>query len=254
MTKATLKQGGRVFFPEINRIFSPKIVDILGCLGYGCVWIDMEHSDLRYDEIYQMATSGRAADMDVIVRVNKGDYSRIIKPLEAGVNGLVLPHCMNAQDARDFVRMAKFQPMGLRAMGAGRDSDFGMACIPEWVRQANEETLLIVMIEDKEAIDNIDGIAAVEGVDVLFVGPGDLSQSLGVTGQMDHPLIVDAMQKVSAASEKHGKAWGSVPLPESGVDVLMQNGARFISAASDLQVLISGYQAAKKRMEEVFGV
>lgn len=251
--KRMLKSGDMLAVPEINRVFSPKIVDVLGFLGYECVWIDMEHSDLNYDQIYHLAGCARAAGMDVIVRIPRGEYSTVIKPLEAGANGLVLPHCMSAQDAREFVRKAKFAPLGLRGMGGGIDSHFGTMPAGEYTKLANEETLLAVMIEDKEAVDAADDIAAVDGIDLLFIGPGDLSQSYGITGQVDHPLMLQAMENVSNACRKHGKAWGSVGGAEEYLDKLLERGAQFINIASEITTLANGFRAAREYALRKFG-
>src|SRR3972149_8459093 len=182
--KEMLKKGKVVLVPEINRIFSPKIIEILGLLKYECVWIDMEHSELGLDQLSDMILAARVADVDVIVRIAKGGYNSVIRPLELGAGGLVLPHCMCADEAREFVRMAKFTPMGLRGMGAGRDSNYGLTRLNDYIRYANKETLLAVMVEDREAIASIDELAAVRGIDVLFIGPADLSQSYGVIGEL----------------------------------------------------------------------
>ena len=157
---------------------------------------------------------------------------------------------MSAEDAKEFVRMAKFAPLGLRGLGAGIDSQYGMAHIKDYVKQANEETLLVVMIEDQEVVACVDSIAAVEGIDVLFVGPADLSQSYGVTGQVGHPLVLQAMEKVSAACKKHGKTWGSVPEPGGRIEKLLDLGAQFINIVSDIRVLIDGFQAAREKVTQ----
>ena len=246
--KAMLKRGEFVGVPEINRVFSPKIVDVLGWLGYECIWIDMEHSDASYEHVYNLASAAGCAGMDVIVRIARGQYSSVIRPLEAGANGLVLPHCISADDARKFVRMAKFAPVGLRGMGCGRDSHFGTDSVPEYVEHANDETLLLVMIEDKEAVEDVDNIVAVEGIDGVFVGRGDLSHSYGMPGETEHRIIFEALEKISAACKKHNKAWGAVPLPGGKLDKLLALGAGFANIASDHTVLIEGFKAAREKM------
>ena len=244
--KALLKQGKPVMVPEINQIFSPRIIEILGILGFESVWIDMEHSDLTYDCLSGLCRTVCSKNMDVIVRIARNDYSSVVKLLEMGVNGLVLPHCLGAEDARRFVRMAKFAPLGLRGIGAGADSDYGIADISNFVKAANKETLLAVMIEDKEAIDEADNIAAVEGIDVLFIGPGDLTHSYGILGQTEHPLIRKAMGKVDDVCKKHKKAWGSIAEPGGRIERLLGLGAQFINITSEMSVLTEGFRLAKE--------
>ena len=240
--KEMLKNGEAVAVPEINHIFSPNLIEMLGTLGYECVWIDMEHSGLGYERLSELAIAARVTGMDVIVRISKGGYTSVIRPLETGVNGLVLPHCMSREEAREFVRMAKFTPLGLRGIGCGRDSCYGLTGFDNYLKQANEETLLVVQIEDKEAVDEVDGIAAVEGIDVLFIGPVDLSQSYGVPGQIEHPLIREAIKKVAAASKKYGKWWGHPAEPGRRMQEMLNNGAQFLNCTSEMSILLKGFR------------
>ncbi len=252
--KEILKRGEVVIVPEINRIFSPKIVEILGLLNYECVWIDMEHSDLSLEKLSDMVVAARGTDMDVIVRIAKGGYTSVIQPLEIGATGLVLPHCMSVDEAREFVRMAKFAPMGLRGIGAGRDSEYGLANLNEYIEKANKETLLIAQVEDKEAVDEVDGIAGVEGIDVLFIGPVDLSQSYGITGQLDHPIIRQAIEKVAIACKKHGKSWGLPVEQGERMRKILDKGARFLNCASEMNILLKGFKEVREHSKSIIKI
>ena len=139
-TKEILKRGEAVAVPEINRLFSPRLLEVLALSGYECVWIDMEHSDLSYECLSELVMAARSTGIDVIVRIAKGGYTSIIRPLELGVNGLVLPHCRSAEEARQFVQMAKFIPLGLRGIAAGRDSNYGLTDLKDYIKDANKET------------------------------------------------------------------------------------------------------------------
>lgn len=242
--KEMLKKGEAVAVPEVNHIFSPQLIEILGLLGYKCVWIDMEHSDLSYERLSELAMAARATGMDVIVRIAKGGYTSIIRPLELGANGLVLPHCISADEARQFVRMAKFTPLGLRGIGAGRDSNYGLVDLNGYLRDANEETLLIAQIEDKKAVDNVDSIAAIEEIDVLFIGHVDLSQSYGVVGELDHPLIQKAIEKVAFACKKYKKSWGLPVEPGERMQKILNKGAQFLNITSEMRILLDGFRIA----------
>ena len=186
-TKAALLRGETIAVPEINRVSNPIVVEVLALAGYSCVWIDMEHSHLNLDGLSNMILAARTVDLDVIVRIPHGPYNQVMKTLELGAGGLVWPHCKSADEARQFVRMAKFRPLGLRGMGGGRDSLFGQIERNEHLDQANKNTLLGVMIEDQEGVDDVEAIAAVEGIDLLFVGPGDLAHSYGVERETRSP-------------------------------------------------------------------
>jgi 2-keto-3-deoxy-L-rhamnonate aldolase RhmA len=209
----------------------------------------MEHSDFTLEQMSQMTLAARATGMEVMVRIPRGGYNDVIRPLEAGATGLLLPHCTGAADAREFVRMAKFDPLGWRGMGGSVDNRYGTVPLSEYVEWANKEIFLSVMIERKEAVEDVDAIAAVEGLDMLYIGPADLSQSYGVLGQWEHPLLAEATERVAAACAQHGKWWGSAsstPVPQ-----LMQQGARFFTITSESGALMSGFRQAKAGFEKL---
>ena len=149
-TKAALLRGEVIPVPEINRVFDPIVIEIIAQAGFTCVWIDMEHSHLNLDGLSNMILAARTVDLDATVRIPHGPYNQVMKTLELGAGGLIWPHCKSADEARQFVRMAKFRPLGLRGMGGGRDSCFGKIERKEFLDQANQHTLLGVMIEDEE--------------------------------------------------------------------------------------------------------
>ena len=248
--KQMLKRGEILAVPEVNRLFSPKLIEILALSGYECVWIDMEHSDLSYECLSELAMTARAAGMDAIVRIAKGGYTSVIRPLELGVNGLVLPHCISSEEAKYFAQMAKFTPLGFRGIGAGRDSNYGLTDLKDYLKDANKETLLIVQIEDKEGVDNVDSIAAVEGIDVLFIGPVDLSQSYGVVGELDHPLIQKAIEKVVFVCKKYKKSWGLPVEPGEQMQKTLDKGAQFLNITNETSVLLEGFRKAKENFRK----
>ena len=186
-TKAALLRGETIAVPEINRVSNPIVVEVLALAGYTCVWIDMEHSHLNLEGLSNMVLAARAVNLDVIVRIPHGPYNQVMKTLELGAGGLVWPHCRSADEAHQFVRMAKFRPLGLRGMGGGRDSySAKLSALSSWIKPT-QTRCLGVMIEDKEGVDDVEAIAAVDGIDLLFVGPGDLAHSYGVEREAGAP-------------------------------------------------------------------
>jgi 2-keto-3-deoxy-L-rhamnonate aldolase RhmA len=241
-----LRQGQAVLVPTVWTVPHWKIVEMMGVVGFDGVWVEMEHSDFTYEQLSQMALAARATGMDVIVRVAKGGYNDLIRPLEAGATGLMLPHCTGPEEAREFVRAARFQPFGWRGVGGSVDSRYGTVPFPEYVEWANREILLSVMIERREAVEQIEGIAATEGLDLLFIGPYDLSQSYGLLGQVDHPSIREAVDRTAQACAKHGKWWGLSCGLEQARPVFDQ-GARFFNPTSEMGALMSGFRSAKEQ-------
>jgi len=170
----------------------------MGMIGFDAVWIENEHSDFNYSELSQMILACRAHDMNAIVQVQRHGYTGILKILEAGATGIIVPHTMDGIDAKSIVYNAKFSPLGMRGQGGSIDTGYGITnqWDEEYLNNALNEILVIAQIED---------IAATKGIDILFVGPADLSQSYGVLGQLNHKYIVDAMEDTASACNKHGK-------------------------------------------------
>ena len=254
-TKDVLLRGETVTVAEINRVFNPIVVELIAQTGYTCVWIDMEHTHLDLDGLSNMILAARTVDLDVVVRIPHGPYNQIIKPLELGADGLIWPHCKNADEARRFVHMAKFRPLGLRGMGLGRDSYFATLETKEYLDGANQQTLLGVMIEDQEGVEDVEAIAAVEGIDLLFVGPGDLSHSYGVEREDGHPItqkkILAAFEVVGQACRANGKAMGTAVDPGEPMRKVVEKGARWLNCCHDITALRNGYTNALAASEEI---
>lgn len=237
-------RNGKVTLMTSNTSYpSTGIVEMIGLLDFDAVWLDMEHQNYSYEQIFNLALACRATGIDGMVRIRKGAYWSYSRAFEAGAAGIMVPHCLNGEEARDIVRFSRFAPMGMRGMdGIEPAADYGLAPMAEYMVHANQETFIAVQIEDAEAVRNVDDIAAVEGIDILFVGPADLSQSLGVPLQFDHQLMRDAIDRVANAAVKHGKWWG-IPVsdPEQGA-AYYEMGARFLASGSAITLLRDGFK------------
>lgn len=249
-----LRQGEPVLVPTVWTVPHWKIVEMMGLVGYDGVWLEMEHAAFTYEQLAQMALAARATGMEVIVRISRGGYNDVIRPLEAGATGLILPHCTGAADAREFVQMARFQPFGWRGVGGSVDSRYGTIPFPEYVEWANREVLLAVMIERREAVEGVEAIAATEGLDLLFIGPYDLSQSYGILGQVGHPLILEAVERVGQACAQHGKHWGLSCSSFEQVQQVFARGARFFNPTSEMDALMSGFRRTMEQYASLSSV
>ena len=222
---------------------SAKLMEIAGILGFDCAWIDTEHRDFTTDDLYPMFLAARLHDVDAMVRIRKQDYGDYFRPLEMGATGIMVPHVMNADEARWAVRNAKFAPEGLRGMdAAGADARFLDVDVLEYCREANRETFVCVQVEDREAVEEVEAIAAVPGVDVIFVGPADLSQSYGVPCQFNHELVRNAMARTAAAAKANGIAWGTSATAAEAFEKHLAAGARFLAVASDVGSLVAAWR------------
>lgn len=253
-----LNDGEAVWCAKTN-LTDPNVVEIMGYLGIHCVWICMEHGPINLETVHHHIRAAKAGRMDSMVRVPRGSYSDLIRPLEMDATGLMVPHCMSGADVQHVVRNTRFHPQGLRPLDSGNsDGPFCMLPPLEYLRHANEQRFIVAQIEDKEAVDAMEDLLAVDGVDVYFLGPADLAQSYGVPGQYEHPLVLEAVDKLSALARQYNRHWG-MPCPPEKAPKLLDKGARFLAAGSDVVAIIEkfkalrdGYKAAGLRFESEF--
>ena len=158
-----------------------------------------------------------------------------------------------AEQAEEFVKWTKFYPRGCRGLNtSGWDGQYATIPMKEFCEKANRENFLAIQIETAQSVEEVDAIAAIDGVDLLFVGPADLSQNLGVTGDMFHEKCIAAIDKVAAACRKHGKHWGAVTISPEHAAMMVEKGCRLISPASDTKIINSGIQAIKGQYADYF--
>lgn len=190
---------------------SPHIVDIVGRLGFDWVLIDCEHGSIGIESVELMVMAAETAGVTPIARPSTNSFEAIGQLMDRGVMGVQVPHVNTADDARRAVEAVKYHPLGERGLAAGtRSASYGYSMsMSEYAEQANNETLVCVQLEEAEAVRNVDEIVQVSGVDVFFVGPSDLSQSLGHPGRPDAPQVRQAMDTVFATIAAANKTSGS---------------------------------------------
>lgn len=240
-----LRSGGYITTAAMTRITEPWFAEILGRTGFDVIWYDLEHRAFGNDTIDAVSLACRYVGIDLMVRIRKNGYNEPMQVLECGANGIMVPHCCSAAEARQWVDWVRFPPEGRRGLdGSGADADWGQADMREYVKHANRETFLALQIEDKEALDVIDEIAAVPGFDLLFVGPADLTMSLGIPLEFNHPLIEAAHDKVANAAAKHGKWWGTITGTPEVAQRMLDKGARMVTTGADQWWLMRGAKQA----------
>ena len=166
-------------------------MELLGRQGYDMIFIDCEHGPASWDAVEDMVRAAELCDVTPIIRVQSHDPSTITRALDRGAGGVQVPHVNTRAEAEAIVRHSKFSPIGHRGFAGGR-SAFGEA-MHDYTRRANEETMVVVMLEELEALHNLDDILKVQHIDVFFVAPGDLARVDGSPGQMDHPAVQAAI-------------------------------------------------------------
>ena len=211
MSIKELRNGKAIVGTMIRLIRNPAIVLVAANAGLDFVMYDMEHGSYSFESIADAATLAKTRGIDCFVRVPELSKGNISRALDCGVTGVMVPMIRDAEEARKFANWAKYAPIGERGFGSnGPHTEYRNAAkdSENFMQNENPRVLTIAQIELSEAIDNIEEIAAVEGIDVLLIGPADLSNSLGITGQFNHPKMDEAISKVAAAAKNHQKIFG----------------------------------------------
>jgi 2-keto-3-deoxy-L-rhamnonate aldolase RhmA len=247
-----LQAGEFVKVVGINRVTEPWLTEVVGMVGFDVAWFDMEHRAHGYEVIDRLSLACRATGIDLMVRICKNGYTSAMRALEFGANGIMVPHICSAEEARQWVEWTQFPPQGKRGFdNANADANFGLSDSLEYLNQRNKDVFLAVQIEDLEAVDCVDAIAAVPGVDVLFLGPADLTISYGVPLQRNHALIEAALDNVANAAAKHGKWWGTVTDTPEAAQKELDRGAQMVTCGNDHFFLVRGLQEAYRRFENI---
>ena len=192
--KNTMKEkllAGKSVLGVSVMIPSPQIVEMFGHLGFDWVLIDCEHGTISLETVELMIMAAEVSGITPIVRPRDNSTQEIMRVMDRGAKGVQVPHVITAQDAKRVVEAVKFYPLGKRGLAKGtRPAGYGFdLSMQEYVKKDNQETLVCIQLKDKEAIDNVEEILQVEEIDVFFIGPSDLSQSMGYPGQKDAPEV-----------------------------------------------------------------
>lgn len=214
--KKILKSGGIAIGTYVGGIADPQIVEIIGHAGFDAAFIDMEHTSFDLSTVQLMVMAAERVGITPIVRPPGFDPAFLLRLLDMGVQGLQVPHITDANAAREAVKAVRYPPIGDRGIaGATRASNFGAIPLNEHMKQSNDEITLAVMIEDMQAFEQIEEIAQVEGIDIIAIGPSDMSRALGVAGSSDHPKMAAAVDRVRAALAKGKGARLALPTGHS---------------------------------------
>jgi 4-hydroxy-2-oxoheptanedioate aldolase len=233
---AKLRAGGVVSCFKLN-LADARAMEIAAMAGFDCLWPDMEHVGNDLSVIEKGIWAAKSRDTDVMVRVSRGGYSDYIRPLELDASGIMVPHIMSLADAQSVARMTRFHPVGRRPVDGGNaDGGYCNVDFLEYLKDANEQRFVVVQIEDPEPLAELDAIAAVPGIDMLFFGPGDFSQGIGAPGVWNDPRLLDARRRVAEAAVRHGKFAGTVG-STANMDELIALGYRFINLGADVIAL-----------------
>ena len=205
--KDVLKRGGVVIgsFVGLN---CPDLVEIMGLSGFDFCIIDTEHGPMNPESIQHMIRTAELSGMTPIVRVTQGAETDILRVLDVGAQGIHVPQVNDCERAKKVAAWSKYFPEGTRGVALPRALGYGLRPLTEAMKEVNEETLVITHCENVACLDCLHEIACLDGIDLIFVGPYDLSQSLGIPGQIDHPLMKETVARVLRITREAGKPAG----------------------------------------------
>ena len=222
----------------------PELVELIASAGFDAVWICLEHR--RHDPavVYSLIQACRLGGADALIRIKPGNYADLLWLLEAGARGIMLPRVRHPDEVREVVSAMKFHPAGRRGADlVHADANFGRAPAPDYFADANRETFLVVQVEEPDVVAHLDVLAAMPGVDVLFVGPGDLALGLGHAPSANNPAVIEIAGKVADACKRHGKRAG-IPCAADQVEKYRGLGFTFFNVISDYRCIVHGLKNA----------
>jgi len=244
----TRLKRGDVLCGTVLSLASLETAEILAEAGFDWLFVDLEHSTLDPAKVQAVlqAVAGRSA---AILRLPLNDEIWIKKALDTGATGIMVPQVNTADDARRAVRLSKYPPQGTRSVGVARAHGYG-AVMGEYLRRANDETVVVIQAEHIQAVENIEAILDVEGIDAVLVGPYDLSASMGLTGQVDSPPVQAAIARVRAACQARGVPLGIFAVDAQRARAYAKEGFTLLAGGSDTLMLIEASRAALRTLRE----
>lgn len=238
---------GKPVFATVAHFTDPASAELIGLMGIDCLWIDLEHQPMGMAEAANMIRAARVGDMDVMARPAKGEFLRMARLLEAGATLIMYPRCESADEARELVRWGKFPPVGERGFfSASPDNPYSTMPMKDYLDQANKETILIAQIESPNAVSHTRDIAEVEGIDMLFFGPGDFSVAAGVPGEFTSAVVQEGLAETCHQTLAAGKRFGTLVPDIHYARKMLEIGASLICYGGDLHFVRQALVEIKK--------
>ncbi|KBZ60905.1 HpcH/HpaI aldolase family protein [Mycobacterium colombiense] len=232
---------------------TPDIPAVAAACGYDAVYVDLEHTSTSLDAAQMLCVSALGAGISGLVRVPSHDPSVIARVLDGGAVGIIVPHINSKEDAEGIVQAARFPPIGARSIsGPNAVSGYAPREAPQLVELLERRTVVAVMVETPEAVEAADSIASVDGVDMILIGPSDLTAAMGIHGQYENAHFHHAVESVAAACRSHGVALGIAGI--KSVDLLnrfVRLGLRFISAGTDIGMMTEAATTRAQALREL---
>jgi len=232
---------------------SSEVFEMVSLMGLDAIWIDLEHHAASLERVGELMRAARVGGADIVARPAKGEFARMSRMLELGAAGIMYPRCESADEAQEVVHWAKFAPLGKRGFdGSGADVPYLMTPMQKYLKQANEQTFVIIQLETQQAIEQAHTIASVPGVDMLMLGPADFSILSGIPGEFDHPLILQAIETVATATQAHGKTWAATCGSVGQARRMIDRGAKLVFLGCDIVFVKQGFDRLQADLRAEF--
>lgn len=232
-------KNGEILLGTWVTIGHPDVPDLMEALGFDWIVLDSEHAPLGPEAVSSMIQAVDSSRVCPLVRVGAIDQYMAKSSLDMGAHGVVFPLVNSSEQARAAVSYSKYPPEGVRGVAPRKAADYGLS-FDEYVKEANRRTVVVAQVETGEALSRIDEILSTAGVDVAFVGPTDLTYSLGLMGDRSNQRVIDAMRSVVKACERHDRVPGVLAATPAEAKRDVELGFRFVGLGSDTRFLISG--------------
>lgn len=255
MNKQHLKErlkSGEVVFGTWNIIPSPSLVEAIGCSGLDFIVIDAEHGPVSMETAENLIRAAEVSGISPIIRVPHNESHLILRALDIGAHGVQVPHISTKRDAELAVEYSKYHPIGKRGLSPfTRAGKYGIEAEGH-VNRANENTMVIINIEGTKGIKNLQKITEVPDIDVIFIGPYDLSQSLGKPGQVDDRDVVEHIKSSAQIIRESGKSCGSFAKDMKYLEILIGCGIQYITYSVDSDMVSNTYKTLKESFVQLY--
>lgn len=226
---------GKPVFGSFVKVDEPRLIESFGHAGFDYVIFDAEHGTYNFSQLENMVRTADGVGMSSVIRVPDCTEHSILHGLDVGAGGVQVPSLRDIEVAKYGAQFSKYYPLGVRGMcGDQRASDYGFQDMKSYFQYANENSLLIYQVETKEMVDQIEELCKIDLVDVLFIGPGDLSQAYGCPGQSDAPIVQEAIRHVCRVGLEHNKIVGTFAMDDAGMRRYLDMGMLYMSYGTDM--------------------
>lgn len=245
-------RSGETVIGAFYKTNNQNMVEMMAYAGYDFIIVDNEHSNFDHVDIENIVRAADGVGMDTIIRIPSASEENILHSLDSGATGIQVPSLRRVDDVKKFVPFTKYHPLGHRGINANqRACKYGFVDADEYFKAANSNTIISVHVENLEMAAQVEELCQIPEVDVVFIGPGDLSQAIGKPLQVNHPQVVGVIDEIIATTQKCGKALGIWIGNQKDAQMYIDKGVRFLGFSSDTGIMVNALKQVGKQIDEL---